>query len=52
MNWTKSEIEFLTENYGKLDLYLIAWKLRRRESAVVHKYRDLLRKEKTKIIND
>ena len=46
MNWTKDEVDYLMENFGKTDLYLIAWRVRRKESAVLCKRRDIIKKQK------
>jgi hypothetical protein len=45
MNWTPAQLTYLLDNYGKMDLYLLAWKLRRKEDAVKQKYRQLLKQK-------
>lgn len=45
-HWTQSEVDFLKENWGKIDTYLIAWKLRRKQYAVEQKYRKVMKDKK------
>jgi hypothetical protein len=41
--YSKTEIQFIRDNMGKMPTYVIAWKLRRKESAVIQKYNNLLK---------
>ena len=41
--YSKAEIHFIRDNMGKMPTYVIAWKLRRKESAVIQKYNNLLK---------
>ncbi len=41
--WKQSELDYLQENWGQIDTYLIAWKLRRNQYAVEQMYRKVMK---------